>query len=213
MNRINRIRQVAVAVACALAGLSGAQAQVVADSVCPKYAVDIAAFATCDGERVAQIEAVTVVTAAQAWSRKQAAGRRVLMIDVRELQEVERTGIEAGVDAVVPWVRVAEPFEWDTERANPKVEIQPHFTALVRAWVAVLGGDATTPLILVCRDGQRAHMAAIALMDAGHREVLVVHGGTDGYVDADGTRHGGWKPAGLPWIAQVDAALIYGEKD
>lgn len=30
-----------------------AQATVVADSACPYYAVDIAAFATCDGDRVA----------------------------------------------------------------------------------------------------------------------------------------------------------------
>jgi len=31
-------------------------AQVVADSACPKHAVDIAAFATCDGDRVAKTD-------------------------------------------------------------------------------------------------------------------------------------------------------------
>ena len=33
---------------------SAVSAQVVADSACPKYAVDIASFATCEGDRVAK---------------------------------------------------------------------------------------------------------------------------------------------------------------
>jgi hypothetical protein len=48
----------ALAFAAALALCAGtAQAQVVADSACEKYAVDIAAFATCDSPtRVARAE-------------------------------------------------------------------------------------------------------------------------------------------------------------
>lgn len=38
------------------AGSGAVFAQVVADSACPKHAVDIAAFATCDGDRVARTD-------------------------------------------------------------------------------------------------------------------------------------------------------------
>jgi hypothetical protein len=54
-----------------LAGAMDSQtvrAQVVADEACPKYAVDIAAFATCDGDHVASRDAVRLSDSAQAKS-------------------------------------------------------------------------------------------------------------------------------------------------
>ncbi|HKO69286.1 MAG TPA: hypothetical protein VJU53_15920 [Burkholderiaceae bacterium] len=46
----------AVGVLAGVVTASSVSAQVVADDACPKYAVDIAAFATCDGDRVAKAE-------------------------------------------------------------------------------------------------------------------------------------------------------------
>ncbi len=50
------IRCILIAIATVLIGttlLGRAEAQVVADGACPYYAVDAAAFATCDGDHVA----------------------------------------------------------------------------------------------------------------------------------------------------------------
>lgn len=50
-------RKILMALAASFAVAGGAAAQVVADSACEKYAVDIAAFATCDSAtRVARAE-------------------------------------------------------------------------------------------------------------------------------------------------------------
>jgi uncharacterized Zn-binding protein involved in type VI secretion len=52
-----------------LAGAMGTptvRAQVVADEACPKYSVDIAAFATCDGDHVASRDAVGLKGSPQA---------------------------------------------------------------------------------------------------------------------------------------------------
>lgn len=55
---MNRTIILLAAASLASAAASGRVfAQVVADSACPKYAVDIASFATCDGDRVAREDA------------------------------------------------------------------------------------------------------------------------------------------------------------
>lgn len=200
--------------AVTLLGQRPALAQVVADAACPKYAVDIAAFATCDVDHVAgnQLD-LRFVTPVEAYAQKMQWGTGVLLIDVRDRGAVRNTGIEAGVDAVVPWAEVAQPLDWDTERANPRLAVDPDFTALMQAWVGALDGDKHTPLLLLCSDGTRAQMAAMALQDAGFDHVSVVAGGIYGHTNVDGTRIGGWKDAGLPWLAEVDPVLLYGTSD
>ena len=56
---------VAVAMLGGLETTVSASAAVVADDACPKYAVDIAGFATCDGDRVAKPEPALVSTTAR----------------------------------------------------------------------------------------------------------------------------------------------------
>jgi rhodanese-related sulfurtransferase len=77
----------------------------------------------------------------------------------------------------------------------------------------VLGGDRHTPLLLICRSGERSMRAAQMLRAAGHEHVAVVTGGFEGEIGTDGKRHGGWKDAGLPWVARADEALIFGPSD
>ena len=55
----------AVAMLGGLLTTVSASAAVVADDACPKYAVDIAGFATCDGDRVAKPEPALVSTTAR----------------------------------------------------------------------------------------------------------------------------------------------------
>lgn len=71
-------------------------------------------------------------------------------------------------------------------------------------FVAEISGRALaadTPILLICRSGQRSRDAAIALTAAGFENCTNVDGGFEGPLDADGHRGsaGGWKAAGLPW--------------
>lgn len=65
-------------------------AEVVADSACPKYAVDIAYFATCEGDRVAKPSA-SVPTAATAATPARAAEPARIGHETREANDRKRT--------------------------------------------------------------------------------------------------------------------------
>jgi rhodanese-related sulfurtransferase len=193
---------------------AAAVAQVVADSACPKHAVDIAAFATCDGERVARDESqVPQISPAGALAIKAAFGNRSLLIDIRSRAEIAFVGTPAGVDAIVPFAELAQPLQWDSARREFRLVDETGFLAKMEKQVARLGGDRGTTLLLVCRSGERAAAAARLLRDAGFERVTVVGGGFEGSVGADGRRHGGWKDAGLPWTAKSDDALMLNSWD
>jgi rhodanese-related sulfurtransferase len=78
----------------------------------------------------------------------------------------------------------------------PDWEINPHFVAQVRA-----AADATRPVVLICRSGNRSVDAAHALEQAGYIRVYNVLEGFEG--DRDEHYHrgirGGWRFRGLPW--------------
>ncbi|MBL8515086.1 MAG: hypothetical protein JNJ55_13925, partial [Betaproteobacteria bacterium] len=58
---------IALCVVSMFAGLVEAQPQVVSDSACEKYAVDIAAFATCENGRVTRAAPLPVARSDPAW--------------------------------------------------------------------------------------------------------------------------------------------------
>lgn len=190
-----------------------AQAQVVADAACPTYAVDIAAFATCDGDRVARADKPASVSPMQAASLKAEQGRAVLLLDVRSHVEAAFGGHLAQADALVPFAEVAQPPRWDAATGSLALEPSPQFAQLARATVAALGGGYDTPLLLVCRTGAVAEQAAAALRASGFASVTVVQGGLDGSQSDDGPQYAGWKASGLPWLAQADPVFLFGETD
>jgi rhodanese-related sulfurtransferase len=185
------------------AGMVGTvKAQVVADSACPKYAVDDAAFVTCDGDHAARADGVEFVTPEAASHMKQVHGADVLLIDVRSRPEVAVAGMADQADALVPYQNSADSFRWDDITNEGSIQRDPQFLARVQAEVAARGGRHDTPIVLLCRDGALALLAAEALRAAGHAQVYVVDGGFEGRLDAGG-RNGGWKQANLPWSARV----------
>lgn len=207
---------IAAALALLLAAascLQNSSAQVVDDSACPRYAVDIEAFATCDGDRVAGSDGIERVSPQRAHELKREHGRDVLLIDVRSKAEAALAGVASGVDALVPLAEIAQPLRWDPARGDLALAPDPNFAMVVQAAVAALGGDRGTPLLLICRGDDRASYAARVLQRAGFGRVAVVTGGFEGALGADGLRHGGWKGAGLPWHARADAALLFGDAD
>jgi rhodanese-related sulfurtransferase len=69
------------------------------------------------------------------------------------------------------------------------------------AEVEALGVERDSPVLLLCRSGQRSRAAAIALTAAGFGPCYNVAEGFEGPHDA--ARHrgtsAGWKARGLPW--------------
>ena len=59
-----------------------------------------------------------------------------------------------------------------------------------------------SPVMFLCRSGNRSHFAAIAATQAGWRECYNILEGFEG--DRDASQHrssvNGWKRAGLPWL-------------
>ena len=70
-----------------------------------------------------------------------------------------------------------------------------------------------TIVMLMCRSGEGSTRAADELALRGYAHVVSVTHGFEGDVGPDGRRAlNGWKNAGLPWTARVDAALIAGAR-
>ena len=65
-----------------------------------------------------------------------------------------------------------------------------------------IAADPETPLLFLCRSGQRSDGAARAAAAAGYRKAFNVLEGFEGAKDRDGHRStlGGWRKAGLPWV-------------
>lgn len=210
MTRANPLAALAAAglVSIAAALPQAAPAQVVADSACPKYSVDIAAFATCDGDQVAKPGGVRELVPADAHGMKQRYGSAVLFIDVRSRYAAAIGGTAAGVDAVVPYREVAQPLRWDRWNGSLALEPNSTFVAQVQSLVRASANGLATPVILLCTNGETASEAAEALRGVGVAQVFVVLGGVDGAETAPG-----WRAAGLPMLARAGERQLFGPRD
>jgi rhodanese-related sulfurtransferase len=75
-----------------------------------------------------------------------------------------------------------------------------------------LGPDS--PIVLICRSGDRSAAAANLLAEAGFKKVYSVVDGYEGDVATEGPKAGqrvvnGWKNAGLPWSYKLERAKMY----
>jgi len=128
----------------------------------------------------------------ETWTRLQNDPHAVL-IDVRTPEEwayvgiVDTTLIQRDA-AYVPWL------------FYPRMDLNPNFIPHVLD--AAKPADKDTPLLLICRSGQRSAYGAHALTRHGYRHCYNVASGFEG--DLDGNKHrgakNGWKADGLPWI-------------
>ena len=82
----------------------------------------------------------------------------------------------------------------------PSMQVNADFVTHVTGLLSGLGGDAASPLYLLCRSGVRSIAAAEALCAQGY-EAFNVTGGFEGNMNGDGHRGtvAGWKFDGLPW--------------
>ncbi len=79
----------------------------------------------------------------------------------------------------------------------PDWQINPAFVAEVIQAVP----DRASPILLLCRSGQRSLEAAKTLEDAGYQQLINIDGGFEGALDSNNHRGnlGGWRFFGLPW--------------
>ena len=108
-----------------------------------------------------------------------------LLIDVRTRPEWEYVG------------RVPDSalVEWNTYPAGAR---NPAFLEELRSVAA----DPETPVLFICRSGQRSDSTARVAAAAGYKMAFNVLEGFEGPRDKEGHRGtlGGWRKAGLPWV-------------
>ncbi|MBS0314452.1 MAG: rhodanese-like domain-containing protein [Burkholderiales bacterium] len=106
-------------------------------------------------------------------------------VDVRSEIEYFYVGHPIGAEHIA-W---QEPPDWD---------IEPEFAQNVKALVA---GDRSRPVVLICRSGKRSVDAGKVLEAAGFSDVYNVLHGFEGDLDEHCHRgsSNGWRFDGLPW--------------
>jgi rhodanese-related sulfurtransferase len=114
-----------------------------------------------------------------------AANARAVLIDVRDPVEFRFVGHPAGA-INIPW------------KFAPEMRDNPDFVEQVKMRVP----DPATPILLLCRSGQRSLAAAERLAEAGYTHLANVEEGFEGPIDAEKHRGtlGGWRFHGLPWV-------------
>ncbi len=119
----------------------------------------------------------------QAWKFMQDNPASVL-VDVRSKMEFSYVGHPCGA-LHIPW------------KEAPDWALNPNFVADVQKEVP----DMATPVLLLCRSGQRSLAAANALQAAGYTNLANIDEGFEGPLDDDKHRGtlGGWRCHGLPW--------------
>jgi rhodanese-related sulfurtransferase len=213
---------------CVAPALALAQIQVV-DDACPKHAVEITSFASCDGDRVARqthestLRIVTVpaaevpplkrsdaslhVTSAEANRLLQSYPGQVLIVDIRSRFEAFYAGRPDVAEIHVPYREAVVPPQWDPAAGRPVTVRNENFVAEVKAALARHDWPEDSTLLLMCRSGELSAIAADALAAAGIRRVFTIVDGFEGDLSAAGRRDvNGWKNAGGRWTLQTLAA-------
>ncbi|MCV6586880.1 MAG: rhodanese-like domain-containing protein [Marinibacterium sp.] len=117
-----------------------------------------------------------------------------LFIDIRTPQEVDETGLAQGIDALLP-IGLVNP-----EAPDGALVQNPDFLPGLQALATERGLTANSPIVLICRSGNRSAVASTMLAQIGFQTVYTV---TDGYLGdrgASGLRDvNGWRNARLPW--------------
>lgn len=208
--------------------LALAQISVVADDACPKYAVDIESFATCDGDHIAapapapHIDVLPMqrvpatkrsdgglhVTATEAQRLLTTYPGQVVLIDIRSQPEVAFVGQPQAAEIHVPYQTVAVPLQWKADSTGLKMQRNPSFVEDVKAALTQLDWPTDSTILLLCRSGRLSAIAADALLAAGLPRVVTIVDGFEGDMSAAGRRDvNGWKNTVAAWQSQPSARL------
>ena len=123
------------------------------------------------------------LTPQQAWDLLQQ-NTSAILVDVRTQMEHAYVGHPIGA-VLIPW------------KEAPSWEINQNFVDDVKK----IAPNTDTPILLLCRSGQRSLSAAKALEESGYSHLINIVDGFEGPLDANQHRGnvGGWRFCGLPW--------------
>jgi rhodanese-related sulfurtransferase len=154
------------------------------------------------------------VTAEEAAGMMATGSKDILFLDIRSSAEAVFVGMASPVDANVPYMNMPDFPVWDDARNTLKLEPNPDFLAEVEKRLARKGLDRTSPIILMCRSGDRSAAGTNLLEQAGYTKVYSVVDGFEGDLAKEGPKAGqrvvnGWKNAGLPWSYKLDKTKMH----
>jgi rhodanese-related sulfurtransferase len=142
------------------------------------------------------------VTAREAYEKWKADPEKVMILDVRTVDEYLFIG-----HPTMAWKIpvAAQTHEWDAVKKEFPMKLLPDFVARVKK---VAKPDDT--MLVMCRSGGRSAIAANLLAKAGYKHVYNVVDGMEGDTVEDehsvfaGQRlRNGWKNSGCPWTYKL----------
>lgn len=154
-------------------------------------------------------------TPAEAFEYLQEKPEEKLFIDVRTPAETVFLGTPTIADANIPYMQLPDFPVWDEDKSTLKLELNPNFVNDVRARLEKLGLTSDSPIVVMCRSGDRSAASANLLAEAGFTQVYSIIEGFEGDIAKEGPQAGtrsvnGWKNAGLPWSYKLSEDKVYG---
>ena len=126
----------------------------------------------------------------------------VLLIDVRDPDEIAKTGLPEPADAIVPFRLQSTRF--DHTLGQFALVNNARFLASMEAVLAAHGQTREDLIIVTCGSGRRASQAARYLFKNRYTNIWIIPDGYDGDTQPGMNAHNAWKLAGLPWIDPPD---------
>lgn len=156
------------------------------------------------------------LSAPEAYEFMRVQGDKALFLDIRTREEVAFLGMPMLADANIPYMVTGGLDEWDEKDGNFKLRANPDFATRVERALKRKGLTTESPVILICRSGDRSAKAASILFLSGYKKVYSVVDGYEGDKVAAGDLKGqrvvnGWKNEGLPWSYKLDKSKMYWE--
>lgn len=154
--------------------------------------------------------------AKNAYALKKEQANQLLFVDVRTCAELEFVGVPALIDFNIPYM-INRIRLWDSQQQRFPKEVNKNFIPALERRLDEYGkAKQVTPLLLICRSGNRSAWAAHLLFEHGYKQVYNVVDGFEGDALKTGENKGkrqlnGWINAGLPWDYRLEERLLYEE--
>lgn len=138
---------------------------------------------------------------------------KVLFLDLRTPEELLFVGVPDGIDGSVPF-GIMYYDKWDEKKSTYVRNPNPDFLSQFELRAMDKGSEKSSPILLICRSGDRSALGADFLARHGYTNVWSVVDGFEGDYAKDGPNKGkrtvnGWKNNGLPWSYKLDKDKVH----
>jgi rhodanese-related sulfurtransferase len=135
---------------------------------------------------------------------------KLLFLDVRSRAEVAFLGVPTSIDAHIPFMDMNDFGEWDARASTYKLEANTGFIDAINLRLKQKNLVKTSPIILICRSGDRSARAVNTLSDFGFTQVYSVTDGFEGDLSREQLRNvNGWKNSALPWQYKLEKSKAW----